>query len=63
MATKSYRIKISRKSMYAIIDKGKIVSKHSTIPLAQKSGLAKLRKRKITNDYAIVAVQKTKRVR
>lgn len=51
---KSYTIDRSKK--FAVIDKGKIISKHVDFFLAQSAVERHLKNDKITNDYDIVSL-------
>jgi len=47
---------IDRRKKFAVVDKGKIVSKHVDFYLAQMAVERHLRNRKISNNYRIVAL-------
>jgi len=51
---------IDRRKKFAVIDKGKIISKHVDFYNAQKAVERHLRNRKISNNYKIVSLQEVK---
>lgn len=58
--TKISSYTIDRSKKFAIVDKGKIISKHVDFYNAQKAVERHLRDRKISNNYEIVSIKKLK---
>ena len=57
---KSRAYTIDRSKKFAVIDKGKIISKHVDFYNAQTAVERHLRNRKLSNNYEIVAISKLK---
>jgi len=58
--TKMWSYTTDRSKKFAIVDKGKIISKHVDFYNAQKAVERHLRDRKISNNYEIVSIEKLK---
>jgi len=60
MARKIKSYTIDRTKKFAIVDKGKIISKHVDFYNAQTSSERHLKNRKITNNYKIISMRELK---